>query len=65
MFYKIVTPKYLEAANEGALLENVFLNKNTFSYTAPALAVSQFFAKFTGKHLCESVYFIKFQHVSM
>ena len=63
MFYKIGIPKYSEAANGGAQYEKVFLK--TFSYRTPPFAAFQYFAEFTGKHLCESVYFIKFQHVSM
>ena len=62
MFYKIDIPKYLEAANGDEI------SKNTFPYRTPSqmkVTASQYCAKFTGKHLCKSVYFIKFQNVSM
>ena len=54
MFYRIGIPKYSEAANGGALCEKMFLN--TFCYITSPLAASQYFAKFTGKYLCESSY---------
>ena len=58
MFNKIVIPKYSEAAN-GSVSRTLFLTEHLRA------TASQYFAKFTGKHLCESVYFIKFQNVSM
>ena len=45
MFYKVGVPKYSQAAIE----------LNTFCYRAPPLPASQYFAKFTEKHLFESV----------
>ena len=62
MFYKTGIPKIFgnsQRRSFAKFLRTLFL---TGQLRATA---SQYFAKFTGKHLCESVYFVKLQNVSM
>ena len=62
MFYKIGIPKIFGSSQRrcfAKFLRTPFLTERLRE------TASQYFAKFTGKHLYEIAYFVKFQNVSM